>query len=437
MARALLDGQEYNGHEIVVERPDGSRRLVAAYANPFHDESGQLLGAVNVLMDITERRHTEELLREADRRKSEFLATLAHELRNPLAPLRNGLQIMRLSCHDRATLDEARTMMERQVGHMVRLIDDLLDLSRITNGKIELRKERIDLAAAVQDGLETSRPVIEAAGHELGVTLPPGPVYVDGDRTRLAQVFANLLNNSAKYTPQGGHIALTVERQGSDVVVTVTDDGIGIPTDKLAQVFDMFTQVDRSLGRSQGGLGIGLSLVRGLVEMHGGSVEARSEGQGKGTEFVMRLPIALAVGRIANPSYGEVFGDPLCSSKYRILVVDDNRDSAISLGMMLKIMGHETRTAHDGLDAVAVAEAFRPDVVLLDIGLPQLNGYDACRRIRQQPWGQGMVLIALTGWGQEEDKRQSKEAGFNFHMVKPVDPAALEKLLAGLLLTPG
>jgi signal transduction histidine kinase len=302
MARALLDGQEYNGHEIVVERPDGSRRLVAAYANPFHDESGQLLGAVNVLMDITERRHTEELLREADRRKSEFLATLAHELRNPLAPLRNGLQIMRLSCHDRATLDEARTMMERQVGHMVRLIDDLLDLSRITNGKIELRKERIDLAAAVQDGLETSRPVIEAAGHELGVTLPPGPVYVDGDRTRLAQVFANLLNNSAKYTPQGGHIALTVERQGSDVVVTVTDDGIGIPTDKLAQVFDMFTQVDRSLGRSQGGLGIGLSLVRGLVEMHGGSVEARSEGQGKGTEFVMRLPIALAVGRIANPS---------------------------------------------------------------------------------------------------------------------------------------
>jgi signal transduction histidine kinase len=435
MALALSEGKEYNGLEIIVERPDGSRRTVLAHANPFHDEEGNLVGAVNVLVDITERKRHEEALRQADRRKSEFLAMLAHELRNPLAPLRNGLQIVRLAMHDREAMEQARAMMERQLGHMVRLIDDLLDLSRITNGKIELRRERLPLAAAVQDAVETSRPLIEESGHTLTVTLPRQPVYVDADRTRLAQVFGNLLNNAAKYTERGGHIRLDVERQGSDVVVAVRDSGIGIPADVLPRLFEMFTQADRRLERAQGGLGIGLSLVRGLVEMHGGRVEAHSDGPGKGSEFAVRLPVVVAPQRGARQQGGPGDGEQR-DCRYRILVVDDNRDSAVSLGIMLRIMGHETFTAHDGLQAVEAAARHRPDVILLDIGLPRLNGYDACRRIREQPWGKSPVLIALTGWGQEDDRRCSKEAGFNFHMVKPVDPAALEKLLAGLLLAP-
>jgi CheY-like chemotaxis protein len=283
----------------------------------------------------------------------------------------------------------------------------------------------------VQDAVETSRPLVEERGHDLTVALPPRPVFVDADRARLAQVFANLLNNSAKYTPPAGRIRLTVEQQGSDAVVRVTDTGIGIPREKLTDIFAMFAQVERS----EGGLGIGLSLVRRLVEMHGGRVEAHSDGPGAGSEFVVRLPVALAPGRAPKPDDGE--GDrPQSTSRYRILVVDDNRDGADSLALMLGIMGHDTRTAYDGLEAVAAAAEFRPAVVLLDLGLPRLNGYEACRRIRSQPGGEGVVLIAQTGWGQDEDKARSKEAGFNFHIVKPVDPSALEKLLAGLLLTP-
>jgi signal transduction histidine kinase len=435
MALALRDDKGYNDQEIVIERADGSYRTVLANANPFHDQKGQVCGAVNVLVDITERKQMENLLREAGRRKSEFLATLAHELRNPLAPLRNALQIMRLAGHDQKAIEQARTVMDRQIRHMVRLLDDLLDLSRITNGKMELHREPIDVAAAVQDAVETSRPIIEASGHRFGVDLPSQPVHVNADRTRLAQVFANLLNNSAKYTPRGGQIRLIVERQGGDVLVTIKDNGIGIPTDMLPKVFDMFTQVDRSLERAQGGLGIGLSLVRALVQMHGGQVEAASDGPGKGSAFSVRLSVLLPpVGgsRERGGEDGGLFG----CSKCRILVVDDNEDSALSLSTMLRIMGHQTQTATDGLQAVAAADACRPDVVLLDIGLPKLNGYEVCRRLRAQPWGRGIVIIAMTGWGQEEDRVRSKEAGFNIHMVKPVDPAALLKLLADPLLTP-
>jgi signal transduction histidine kinase len=434
MALALRDGKEYNGEEIVVERPDGTRWTALAHANPFLDEHGEVYGAVNVLVDITERKRAEEALQKADRNKNEFLATLAHELRNPLAPLRNGLQIMRMSGGDAAMAAQAHSMMERQLGHMVRLIDDLLDVSRINKGKVQLRKERVDLAAVVQDAVETSRSLIEGAGHHLTLVLPPKPVTVNADRTRLAQVFANLLNNSAKYTAPGGNITLSVQRQGTDVVISVKDDGIGIPRDMLPKIFDTFMQVDHSLERSQGGLGIGLSLVRALVDMHQGTVEVHSEGHGKGSEFIVRLSDAVATETRPAPLRGDDFGP--APTTYKILVVDDNYDSALSLAMMLKIMGHDTETAHDGMAAVAMAESFRPDVMLLDIGLPKMNGYDACRAIRAQPWGKGIVLIALTGWGQDEDKLHSKEAGFNFHMIKPVDPEALAKILTGLLLTP-
>jgi len=427
MARCLRENKGYNGEEIVIERQDGTRVTVLAHANPFHDDDGTLLGAVNVLHDVTERKKAEDALRESDRRKTEFLAMLAHELRNPLAPLRNGLQILRLTCHDGPLAEKARAMMDRQLAHVVRLIDDLLDLSRIGNGKIELRRGRIELAAAVQDAVETVRPLIEERDHELALALPPRPVHVDGDRTRLTQVFANLLNNAAKYTEPGGHVWLGVEQQGSDVVVRVRDDGVGIPQDKLQSIFDMFAQLDVSLDHSGGGLGIGLSLVRGLVEMHGGRVEAHSGGPGRGSEFVVRLPVLLSSGPRASQGDAEVVH---CCA-YNILVVDDNRDGADSLAMMLQLMGHEVTTAYDGLEALQQAEAVRPDVMLLDIGLPQLDGYEVARRVRQRPWGDSVVLIAQTGWGQEEDRQRSKAAGFNFHAVKPLDAAMLEKLLRG------
>ncbi len=422
------------GREVEGRRKDGSTFPMDLGVSEF------LLGErhyfTGVVRDITEsKRQANELrqlaadLSEADRRKDEFLATLAHELRNPLAPIRNGLQLMKLASGQAATVEQTRSMMERQLTQLVRLVDDLMDVSRISRDKLELRKGRVPLAAVLNSAVETSRPLIEQMGHELTVTLPKQPLIVDADMTRLAQVFLNLLNNAAKYCDRGGHIQLNVERQGSDVVVTVKDTGIGIAADQLPRIFEIFTQVDRSLEKSQGGLGIGLTLVKRLVEMHGGSVEARSEGVGKGSEFVVRLPVVIEASKPQES--GGVAEQPVRSS-HRILVVDDNRDGADSLSEMLKIMGNDTRTAYDGQEGVDVAGEFRPDVVLLDIGLPKLNGYEACRRIREQPWGKGVVLIAVTGWGQDDDRRRSHEAGFDHHMVKPVDPQALMKMLAGL-----
>ncbi|MBX9584219.1 MAG: PAS domain-containing protein [Gemmataceae bacterium] len=369
-----------------------------------------------------------QALRDADRRKDEFLATLAHELRNPLAPIRNGLQIMRLAKGGREAVETARTMMERQVGQMVHLVDDLLDLSRISRGKIELRKERVELAKVLQQAVETSRPLIDASGHDLAIDLPPQPVFVDADVTRLAQVFSNLLNNAAKYTERGGRIRLSAQHRGHEAIISVRDTGIGIPAHMLPHVFEMFTQVDRNLERSQGGLGIGLSIVKRLVEMHGGGVTARSDGPGMGSEFVVRLPVVLSVV----PPQDEEGEATRPTARRRILVVDDNVDAAMSLAMMLDLMGSEARTAHDGVEALDVAAAFRPDLILLDIGMPRMNGYDTARHIREQAWGKGVVLVALTGWGQDEDRRKSKEAGFDAHMTKPIEPAALERLLASL-----
>jgi CheY-like chemotaxis protein len=319
--------------------------------------------------------------------------------------------------------------MERQLGHMVRLIDDLLDISRISQNKMELRRERVLLEDIVASAIETARPLIEAAGHELTVSLPTEPVPLDADLTRLAQLFSNLLTNSAKYTEQGGRIWLAAECRGAEVVVSVRDTGIGIPAEALPRLFDMFSQVDRSIERSTGGLGIGLALVKGLAEMHGGTVEAASAGAGQGSTFTVRLPVVAAAGPLATRPDEE---RPPVGNGQRILVVDDSRDSAVSMAKVLKLLGSEVRTAHDGLEAVEMTGAFRPDVILMDVGMPRLNGYDATRRIRQQPWGRDVTIIALTGWGQEGDRVQSREAGCDGHLVKPVDFADLEKLLAEL-----
>jgi PAS domain S-box-containing protein len=406
----------------------GGERMVDFILLPVKDEAGRVTFLAPTGTDITDRKRAEEALQQSDRRKDEFLAILAHELRNPLAPIRNGLQIMRLGKGDPEAIEQARTMMERQLGQMVHLVDDLLDLSRISRGKIELRKERVELSMIVQRAVETSRPLIEANCHDLTITVPPGPIYVDADVTRVAQVFSNLLNNAAKYTERGGRVQLNVQRRGGEVVVSVKDNGVGIPAHMLPLVFEMFTQVDRNIERSQGGLGIGLSIVKRLVEMHGGSVRVESDGPGTGSEFVVRLPVVLSV---AQPNgVDEADARPL--SRRRILVVDDNVDAAMSLAIMLKLMGNETKTAHDGLEALDVAGAFRPDVILLDIGMPRLNGHETAKRIREQPWGKSVMLVALTGWGQEEDRRKSDEAGFDSHMVKPVEPAAVERLLANL-----
>jgi PAS domain S-box-containing protein len=440
---ALKAGERIDHYETVRMRNDGERVLVSLTISPIKDDAGQVIGASKIARDITSRRQAEERerqllaelrklaadLSEADRRKDEFLATLAHELRNPLAPIRNALQVIQLST-DREAHEQAHAVMQRQLHQMIRLVDDLLDVSRITRGKLELRREQMSLEAVLDSAVETSRPMIEHLGHELTVSMPKEPVIVDADLTRLAQVFSNLLNNSAKYMDRGGHIWLCAERRGNEVEVSVKDSGIGIAPGQLPHIFQLFSQVDSSLDKSQGGLGIGLTLVKRLVEMHGGRIEARSEGLGKGAEFVVRLPVG--VGTSQAPVLGGSERPSPSKSSLRILIVDDNRDAADSLRMLLRLGGNDTRVAYDGQEGLQVAGQFRPDVLLLDIGLPGLNGYEACRRIREQAWGKEAVLIAVTGWGQEEDQRRSHEAGFDYHMVKPVDPEALMKLLGEL-----
>ena len=375
-------------------------------------------------------------LKEADRRKDEFLATLAHELRNPLAPLRNAAQLLRTGEPAEPERRWGRDVIVRQVDALTRLIDDLMDISRINRNNLELRRQRVELAEVINAAVESSRPLIDERGHELTVALPSRPVYLDGDLLRLAQVFLNLLNNAAKYTEPGGRIWLTGALEGGgEVVVRVKDTGVGIPAEKLPSVFDMFFQVDRSLERSQGGLGVGLCLVRRLVELHGGRVTASSE-HGTGSEFSVCLPV-VAETSTAMPPGAPSSNNGRPTTARRILVVDDNRDSADSLAMLLSVTGNDVGTAYDGIEALNAAERLRPDVVLLDIGMPRLNGYDTCRRIRAEAWGESMVLIALTGWGQEQDKRRTEDAGFDAHVVKPVDPSALLALLGQLPQPPG
>lgn len=376
-------------------------------------------------VDVTAQRAAEAALVEADRRKDAFLATLAHELRNPLAPIRHALEILRRAESGSPTAQRARDVMERQLSQMVRLIDDLLDLSRITLGKIGLRRETLPITEVVRSAVETCQPMLEASGQRLTVTLPDAPVTVQGDLTRLAQVLTNLLNNASKFSQAGAEIALRVRATSSDVSWEIEDRGSGIAADVLPGIFDMFTQGATPGAPLRGGLGVGLALVRQLVEMHGGSVDARSAGPGHGSTFTVRLPrtAAEAMRRSPTPEHDGAF------TMKRVLVVDDNADSAESLSLLLELMGHVVRTAHDGEEALAQADAFRPELVLMDIGMPRMDGYEAARRLRQAPWAGEVVLVALTGWGQEEDKRRSEAAGFDRHLIKPVDPSTLGELL--------
>jgi PAS domain S-box-containing protein len=428
-----------NGHGEVEVRfrhfKTGEPRWMAYKVSVLTNAGNEPVGFATVSQDVTERKRLADDLRrlaadlaEADQRKNEFLATLAHELRNPLAPMSNMLEVVKHSGDDREVLKRAHDTIERQLGQMVRLVDDLLDLNRITYDRLELRRSEVELSSVIQQAVEVARPLIDAAGHDLTVELPDEPIYLNADRARLAQVFGNLLNNSSKYTRSNGRISVSAKRVDDEVMVTVKDNGAGIPQDKLDSIFDMFMQVDLTAERSQGGLGIGLTLVKRLAEMHGGSIEARSAGEGQGSEFIVRLPVLSKPSVAAQPK--PAASEP--SPERRILIVDDNVDAADSLAMLLEITGNKTYMAHDGVEAVEAIEEHRPEVVLLDIGLPRLTGHEVCRQVRQQPWGKDIVMIALTGWGQEDDRRQSEEAGFNGHLVKPVDYDKLLELLSSL-----
>ena len=366
------------------------------------------------------------------RSKDEFLAMLAHELRNPLAPIRTGLQVLRLAPGDE-TAERVREMMDRQVAQMVRLIDDLLDVSRVNRGKIELKCESVDLRSVVAMAVETTLPVIEAGCHELQLSIPPEPLLVHADPVRLAQVFGNLLNNAAKYTSDGGLLHVEVSRDGGDVRVAVRDNGVGIPPEMLPCVFELFSQVGRNLDRAQGGLGIGLTLVRTLTELHGGTVEAASGGMGRGSTFTVRMPLIRESGpRPMPPSRRDGLTRAAASRRLRVLVVDDNVDGASTLAMLVGLRGHETAVAHDGPQALAAVAAFAPHLVLCDIGLPELDGYEVARRIRAIESARGggrTALVSLTGWGSDEDKLRSRDAGFDLHLTKPVDPNDVEALL--------
>lgn len=391
----------------------------------------------NLVETTNELRGVAQKLSEADRRKNEFIATLAHELRNPLAPIRTGLHLIKEAGEAPKSVENARAMIERQLEQLIRLVDDLMDVSRISQGKIELRKEAVSLEKILQYTIETCSPLADESKHEILVSIPETPVILHADLTRLTQVFLNLINNALKYSEPGSQILVSARMEGDHVVVTVKDDGIGIDPDFLPHIFEMFAQLDLSVGKPRGGLGIGLSLVKRLVEMHGGRIEARSDGLGKGAEFKVYLVVSAGPDATTSPSeegggeeHGEAGADSASSFPVlRVLVVDDNRDSADSLSMILAARGYETRTAYDGREALSVAREFRPEAVLLDIGLPELNGYETCRGLRTLPGGETMVIIAQTGWGQEEDRQRTREAGFDHHLVKPIELPGLFALL--------
>jgi PAS domain S-box-containing protein len=413
--------------ELEIEFQSIGRRWVNSVYTPTFAMDGKPDGWVGVVIDIDEQKRSEEALRTTDRRKDTFLAVLAHELRNPLAPMRNSLELLKRSDANPVINERARGTMERQLSHMVRLVDDLLDLSRINSDKLQLQKQPVVLSEVVSQAVETVRPLIAESGHELSIQLPSEPLQLNADTVRLSQAFSNLLNNACKYTDPGGHISLTAVRENGDVVVSIRDNGMGIPTDLSPKIFEMFTQADHTFERQHGGLGIGLALVKRLVEMHEGEVSAGTNPDGRGSEFLVKLPLMKIP--TANESPTSDSTPATNDAPLRILVVDDNRDSAETLTMLLELMGNEMSAAYDGEQAVAIANEIKPDVVLLDIGLPKMNGYEVARQIRQQPWGSNPILVAITGWGQSEDKDLSRESGFDHHLVKPVDHDHLLKLI--------
>ncbi len=436
--RQFLDAIEQHAAlsgRVRVLRADGEYRWIESSAVPLLDEksdsAADFRGLIGVSMDVSDLVGAEQALRDADQRKDEFLAMLAHELRNPLAPIRNAVQILRNQCRADAFARKLQDIIDRQTAQMARMVDDLLDVSRISRGKLELRKGPVTLQQVIQGAVETSRPLIDQSRHQLELRIPDQPLFLEADLTRLSQVFANLLNNAAKFTEAAGQIKMVVEQRGAEVLVSVIDSGVGIPAEQMANLFDLFTQGEGERRRSGGGLGIGLSLVKQLVELHQGRVTAKSEGPGRGSEFTVHLPLAAGQSAPAGPD-AVVPDKPPAAKGLRILVVDDSEDAALTLATLLELAGYELHLAHDGEQALAAAEACRPDVILLDIGLPKLSGNDVCRRLRQQDWGREMTVIALTGWGQDKDRRRTAEAGFDHHLVKPADPAALLKLLDGL-----
>ncbi len=426
--RVLSEGK-LTDYELTARARDGNETVVSYNATTFHDRDRQLRGVFAAARDVTERKLAEEVLKDVDHRKNEFIATLAHELRNPLAPIRNSLCILRMAGNEEPATRRVHEMMERQVNHLVRLVDDLLEMSRITSGKIDLRTEPVEIALVIRSALETSKPLIDAGRHQIATTLPIEPLTVEADPVRLSQVIANLLNNAAKYTEPGGQIWLTVTRDGGEAVVSVRDTGIGISPALLPQIFQMFIQADRDHKRSQGGLGIGLALAKHLIELHGGRIEANSAGEGLGSEFMIRLPLAqeqLPVPDAAVSAPLNVRRPP----SGRILVVDDNRDAASSLGQLLTMLGNDVLTVYDGESALEAMNSFKPAIVLLDLGMPEMSGYEVAKRARKLLHCQDIVIIALTGWGQEEDRQRTRKAGFNHHLVKPIDLDALTVLLA-------
>jgi len=426
LSRALA-GEVIVGEEEIIQTPRARElRHREVYATPVRDHSGQIVGAVAVVRDITQHKRAQAALRDADRRKDEFIATLSHELRNPLAPIRTAAKIIAAPQLSPTQLQRAQTIIERQVTHMALLLDDLLDIARITQGKLQLKKERVTLFDVVDAAVEAARPMIDGKNHHLAVSLPPEPVVLDVDPLRLSQILSNLLTNAAKYSDPGSHIEIAATAQDGTLSLSIKDDGIGIAPESLAGIFDMFSQVEGVRGRSDGGLGIGLALVKGLTELHGGAIEARSAGLGHGSEFIVRLPLSPSY-RVTSTRVADPAPRP---ARSRILIADDNRDAADSLSMLLELAGHEVRVAHHGRAAVSLAQAFRPDIALLDIGMPDLSGYEVAQELRREPWGQEIQLIALTGWGQEKDRQQALDSGFDQHLTKPIDPDQLEALLA-------
>lgn len=425
--QAALRGEPYDiEHRLIV---DGKVKWARERAELELDQEGMVVASFGTTQDITKRKQAEEALLEADHRKNEFLAILAHELRNPLTPICNAGAILKLHDAPDSTRQAAQDLIDRQLQYMVRLIDDLMDVSRITRGKLQLRKKRVDLVALLDQVVEIARSHVEETGHVLTVSLPPQPIHLDADPVRLTQVFQNLLNNACKYTEKGGKIVLVAERDGTNVVVKVTDTGIGIPSELLPDIFELFSQIPSALKQVENGLGIGLSLAQNLVEMHGGSIEVKSDGVGKGSKFIVRLPVLdESTASPSNPPPQD--GDELKSGALRVLVADDSRDVSKSLVMLLELWGHEVAMAYDGQQAIETSAQFHPDVVLLDIGMPKLDGYSACRSIRQQPWGKDIKIFALTGLGGDDVLHKSKESGFTGHLVKPVDSAVLLRLLA-------